>query len=121
MVPQEVLSSCILKYGDIGNAVWTSVADTVYVAAFIYERHTVNAFFDQTGRWLKSETKLKSSEVPAAVVNTVTFVYPGRSISKACYVEKADEETTYMLTLKRGRNVEEVELSTLGAVIDNEE
>ena len=119
-VPDAVQSACIVKYGEISDATWSSLADTIFVITFIKETRNTHAFFNNLGQWLKSETELKSSELPAAVVNTITYVFPGRSISKALYVEKKDAEAIYLLSLKRGRHVEEVKLSTLGAVLDEE-
>jgi hypothetical protein len=117
-VPDAVQSAYLIKYGEINGATWTSVADTIFVSTFIKETRSTQAFFNHLGQWLKSETELKSSELPAAVVQTITYVFPGRSISKALYVENKDAQATYLLSLKRGRHVEEVRLSTLGALLD---
>jgi len=118
-VPEEVLSACVLKYGDIKNAAWTSVADTVFVSSFVLERHAVSAFFDRTGRWLKSETELRSSELPLVVVQTVINVFGGRKIKMARLVYINNADPVYILSLKRGGKVEEITLSTGGVVLED--
>ena len=40
------------------------------------------AYFDENGRWIKTETELLSSELPSVMVKTVVGAYKGNSIFK---------------------------------------
>jgi len=115
--PPNVVAAFESRFGNDVIAKWELSADKVYVASFILSDHPVKSYFDENGKWNKTETELLSSELPTVIVRTVLHAYGGKSISKSLQVEELDKETIYRLSLKRGGSITEVEFTPGGVIL----
>jgi hypothetical protein len=113
----EALASFESRFGKDISARWELSADKLLVASFTNSGHPSEAYFSEDGKWIKSETEYISSELPSVIVQTVLGAYKGSSISKSLKIEETDKETIYRLSLKRGGNITEVELSSGGVIL----
>ena len=77
--------------------------------------------FDQSGKWIVTETEIKSSELPAAVTASLGKELPGYKIDESEKVETADKGTYYEVVMKKGKSIMEVEISGDGKVMKKEE
>ena len=113
----KVISSFELKFGKDINAVWELASDKSFVGNFTISGHPAKAYFDENGRWIKTETEFISSELPSVIVKTVLGAYMGSTISKSLKIDEFEKETIYRLSLKRGGIITEVELSSGGVIL----
>jgi hypothetical protein len=115
--PPNVAAAFESRFGNEVDVMWELSADEVYVASFVLSDQPVKSYFDENGKWNKTETEILSSELPTVLVRTVLHAYGGKSISKAQKVEELDKETIYRLSLKRGGSITEVEFTPGGVIL----
>jgi hypothetical protein len=113
----EVLASYETRFGKDVNANWELSSDKSFVANLTISGHPVKAYFEENGRWIKSETEYISSELPSVIVKTVLGAYKGYNISKSLKIDEIEKETVYRLSLKRGGNITEVDLTPGGVIL----
>jgi hypothetical protein len=113
----RVLAVFESKFGKDISATWELSSDKSYVANFTISGHLAKAYFDENGRWIKTETEFLSSELPPVIVKTVLGAYKGSTISKSLKIDEIEKETIYRLSLKRGGIITEVELSSGGVIL----
>jgi len=75
-------------------------------AEFTLSGKATSASFDLAGKWLESETEIKSSELPAAVKASIEKQYAGAKMGETALIETPDFNG-YEITLKvKGKNIE---------------
>ncbi|HJZ39560.1 MAG TPA: PepSY-like domain-containing protein [Bacteroidales bacterium] len=119
-VPEAAQRSFVSRYGTDKEVQWKKTGENDYQAVFQSGHQPAVAFYDRNGNWLKTETELKSNELPLVIVETVKNAFRGSSISKSFQVEKNSGENTFLISLKRGNRVREVELSSGGVILSDE-
>lgn len=118
--PEAAQRSFVSRYGTDKEVLWKKTGENDYQAVFQSGEQPAVAYYDRNGNWLKTETELKSNELPLVIVETVKNAYRGSSISGAFLVEKNSGENTFLISLKRGNQLSEVELSSGGVILSNE-
>ena len=113
----KVIASFESKFGKDVSTTWELSSDKSYVANFTISGHQAKACFDENGRWIKTETEFISSELPSVIIKTVLGAYKGSTISKSLKIDEFEKETIYRLSLKRGGNITEVELTPGGVIL----
>ncbi len=113
----KVIASFESKFGKDISATWELSSDKSCVGTFTISDHPAKAYFDENGRWIKTETEFLSSELPSVIVKTVLGAYKGSTISKSLQIDEFEKETIYRLSLKRGGNLTEVELTSGGVIL----
>jgi len=116
-IPEAVQDSFRLRYSLAENIAWESTDNNGFVAVFTSDQHITRVYFDNTGNLNSTETELNSSEIPLVIMETVKSAFGGRKIKKSIKVENSSGESTYILTLKRGKDIREVEFSTIGVIM----
>ena len=115
--PSSVIASFESKFGKDISVVWEISSDKSCVGNFTFSGHPAKAYFNENGRWIKTETEFISSELPTVIVKTVLGAYMGSTISKSLRIDEFEKETIYRLSLKRGGNLTEVELTPGGVIL----
>jgi hypothetical protein len=113
----EVFASFETRFGKDVNTNWELSPDKSYVANLTISGHPIKAYFEANGRWVKSETEFISSELPSVIVKTVLGAYRGYTISKSLKIDEIEKETVYRLSLKRGGNITDVDLTPGGVIL----
>lgn len=113
----KVITSFESKFGKDIITKWELSSDKSYVANFAISGHSVKAYFVENGNWIKTETEFLSSELPSVIVKTVLGAYKGSNISKSLKVDEIEKGTFYRLSLKRGGNITEVEITPGGVIL----
>jgi hypothetical protein len=114
-----VIASFEMKFGKDRDVRWKISDQSDYQAVFNQDQHPVVVYFNKNGNWLKTETELLSSELPAVILRTIVNAFKGNSIRKAYQVEKPDEGKTFRLILKSGRQLSTIDLTTDGVILNN--
>ena len=117
--PQTILTNFETMFGKKTDIRWENPAQDIFQASFTRDGHPTSASFDGQGNWLKTETELLPSEVPAVIISTVAGAFHGRSITRALKIEESNKELIFRLFLKKGRQVSTVDLNTQGVIMIN--
>jgi hypothetical protein len=113
----KVIASFESRFGKEISVKWELSSDKIYAASFSASGHPSKSYFDENGEWIKTETEFLSSELPSVILQTVLGAYKGSTISKSLKVDENEKETIYRLSLKRGGNITEVELTSGGVIL----
>jgi hypothetical protein len=113
----KVITSFESKFGKNISTKWELSSDKSYVANFTFSGHPAKSYFDENGRWIKTETEFLSSELPTVLVKTVLGAYKGSTISKSLKIDETEKETIYRLSLKSGGSITDVELTPGGVIL----
>jgi hypothetical protein len=115
--PPEVVSAAFAsQFNNAGRVHWEG-AGRDFSASFSADGHDVTAFFGSDGTWLKTETEMISSELPAVVVKTIVGAFPGNSVTKTARVDSAGNVTYYRLDIRRKGKTAVVRLNPGGVIL----
>jgi Putative beta-lactamase-inhibitor-like, PepSY-like len=120
-VPEAVKKAFVQKFKDAKEVKWSRESPTEFEAEFEVGKMEQSANFDNAGKWLVTETEIKSSELPHSVQAAIAKEYAAYKIEEAEKVESADHGTLYEVELKNGKLKYEVQLSAEGEVLKKEE
>jgi hypothetical protein len=120
-VPEGVKKAFNQKFAGAKEVKWSKEGATEFEAEFDLGGHEQSASFDNTGKWMETETEIKKSELPQAVQATIAKEFTGYKIEEAEKAESPGQGSFYEVTLKNGKIGYEVQLSADGKVIKREE
>jgi hypothetical protein len=80
----------------------------------------MSACFDNSGKWIESETAISEKELPVAVINTLNTEFQGYKKSPVEIFENP-EMKGFELTLKKGESSLEVVIDNSGKIIKKTE
>ncbi|HEX7585947.1 MAG TPA: PepSY-like domain-containing protein [Prolixibacteraceae bacterium] len=104
--PAIVLKAFGQKFQKAEKVKWDMEEAKEWEAEFTLSGKATSASFDLAGKWLESETEIKSSELPAAVKISIEKQYAGAKMRETALIETPDFNG-YEITLKvKGKNVE---------------
>ncbi|MEZ4804632.1 MAG: PepSY-like domain-containing protein [Bacteroidia bacterium] len=119
-VPTAVKAAFSAKYPKAQKVEWEAEEDNTYEADFKLYKINYSASFDQTGKWLETETEIKVSELPEAVANAIKTNYPEYKIEEAELVETHDRGTVYEVDIEKGEEAFSLEISSTGTILKKE-
>ena len=82
-VPTVVTSAFKAKFPNATKTSWEMENANEYEAGFKQNGDEVSANFDNTGKWLETETEIKISALPVAVQNALSKDFAGFKIEEA--------------------------------------
>ena len=118
--PENVKKEFIKKYASAQSITWDSEEKNEWEAEFKMENKKMSASFDNSGKWIESETEISEKELPATVVNTLNKDFQGYKKGLVEIFENS-EMKAFELTLKKGESTLEVLFDSTGKVIKNSE
>ena len=101
-VPTAVLSAFKAKFPNATKTSWELENANEYEAGFKLNGEEVSANFDNTGKWLETETEIKVSALPAAVQAALTKDFAGFKINEASKIKSAKEGNCYEAEIEKG-------------------
>ena len=118
-VPPAVTSKFTSTYTNTSNVSWELDYDN-YVAKFKNNKVDVEVTFNKEGNWLKTETPITHSALPAGVKATLTHQF---NVYKENDIEKVDspQGTTYAIDLEANSLNYSVVVSDVGDIVSKEE
>jgi len=119
-VPAPVASAFKSKFPTVTHANWKMEDGKNYVAEFSMNNAFESAKFNPSGGWLKTDTSIKTTEIPTAVKETITKQFTGYTIGTASKMENADHGNGYEVELSKGKDMVDVVLSAKGVVMSQE-
>lgn len=119
-VPAPVATSFKSKFPSVTHTNWKMEDGKNYVAEFSMNNAFESAHFTPSGGWLRTDTSIKTTEIPAAVKETITKQFTGYTIGSASKMENADHGNGYEVELSKGKDMVDVVLSAKGMVMSQE-
>ena len=92
-VPQTVKTSFAKQYPGVATK-WEK-ENGKYEASFKKDGNTMSALFEKNGTMTESETDIKVSALPAAILAYVKANYKGKTIKEGAKITKADGTVMY--------------------------
>ena len=98
-VPDAVKNAFAKSFPNTPVKKWDK-EDGNYEANFTKDKKSMSATFDATGKWTETETDIKVSELPAAVINYVKSTYNGATIKEAAVLSNTERKKMYEAEVK---------------------
>jgi Protein of unknown function (DUF2874). len=114
--PENIKKEFIKKYAIAQSVKWDSEGKNEWEAEFIMDSKKMSASFDNSGKWIESETVITEKELPASVVSTLNKDYQGY---KKGHIEifENPEIKGFELGLKKGKTSIEIIIDNNGKII----
>ncbi len=119
-VPPAVSHAFRAKYAAAQQESWELVASNTYQVGFFNAKKRQTARFDNTGKWLETETDVTNGQIPRPVSNAIPKNFPGFDIQIMSQIEAADGTITYEVVLFKGRENYDVVFSVKGEILKKE-
>ena len=118
-VPTAVKNAMKAKFPTAINIKWEQEGKD-YEAGFKNDKLKLSALFDNTGKWLVTETEIEATKLPKAVSDAFAKEYPGYSMKEAEILDTADNGTLYELEVSKGKEKLELQYTPAGKMIKKE-
>ncbi|TMI61509.1 MAG: hypothetical protein E6H07_18470 [Bacteroidetes bacterium] len=115
-VPAPVKTAFNNKFPGATDIKWEKENKKELEANFKMNNADVSANFGLDGAWVETETTIPSSELPAAVTNTVNTKYPGAVYGRTEKIEKPGGRILYEVNITVNNKKKELELNPDGSI-----
>ena len=115
-VPENVKKEFTGKFPTAQNVKWGSEEDNEWEAEFKMNGKEMSSSYDNSGKWLETETEISSKELPAAVTASLKNEFAGYKTGEMSFVEST-ELKGYEISLKKGESSLEVVFDNNGVVL----
>jgi uncharacterized membrane protein YkoI len=119
-VPSPVKDSFTKRFPNAKDVSWSKENATEFEAEFKTNDREQSANFDQTGKWVETETEIKTKDLPAAVQAALAKEFSGYKVEEA-ELNESSNSTLYEVEIEKGKSAYEVQFSADGKVIKKEE
>jgi len=116
-VPAAVTSAFKEKFPTTTKTSWEIENTNEYEAGFKLNGEEVSANFDNTGKWLETETEIKVSDLPSAVLDALAKDYAGFKIEEASKIESVKYGNCFEAEVKKGEEAFDVLFTSDGKVL----
>jgi hypothetical protein len=107
-VPAAVTSAFKARFPSITKATWEMEHANEYEAAFKLNGGEASANFDNTGKWLETETEIKVSALPAPIQKSISKDFAGFKIKEATKVESLKNGSSFEAEIEKGEETFDV-------------
>lgn len=107
-VPAAVASAFKAKFPNATKTSWEMENANEYEAEFKLNGKEVSANFDNTGKWLETETEIRVSALPMAVKNALKKDFAGFKIEEASKIESAKDGNCFEAEIEKGEETFDV-------------
>jgi hypothetical protein len=115
-VPTAVSKAFNNKYAGATNVKWGKENAKEYEAEFKLNGNSVSANFGADGSWVETETEIKVSDLPAAVIDAIKKNYPGAVITVAEKLEEPGDKLLFETVIKVKGKKKTLEMNANGSV-----
>ena len=116
-VPSSVLKAFQSKFPGAADPTWELEHEKDYEVNFKINSARHSAVFDSKGNWLESESKIKVSELPAAVKESIIKQFPGFKVEEAENYEDAEHGSCYEVEIEKGKETFDILIKANGEII----
>jgi len=119
-VPAAVSDAFKAKFPTSTPIKWENENSTEYEAEFKIDGVECSANFDQTGKWLETETEIEISKIPIPVSQALAKNFEGYKVEEAEKIEKPDSIINYEVEVLKGKEKVEIHISKSGEILKKE-
>ena len=119
-VPTAVKQAFAKNFPSAKEVKWSKENATEFEAEFKSGATEKSANFDQSGKWVVTETEIKKSDLPQAVQAAVAKEFAGYKMDEIEKVEKPDNVVLYEMEIEKNKIVYEVQFTPDGKMIKKE-
>ena len=112
LVPENVKATFEKMFPEAKSIQWSFEDSKTWEADFKMKCKKMSANFDADGKWMETETGLKTKSLPENVSNVVKSEFPGYRIEEVCLVETT-EMNAYEIGIEKKEAGIEIELEIL--------
>ena len=116
-VPAAVTSAFKTKFPTVTKATWEMEGKTEYEVNFLLGGVKASANFDNTGKWLETETELNISALPAAIQSTLKKDFAGFKINEATKIESVKHGNCYEAEIEKGEETFDILFTVDGKIL----
>ena len=116
-VPAAVSSAFKSKFPTATKVSWEMENETEYEANFKLNGEEVSANFDNTGKWLETETEIKVSALPTAIQSALKNEFLGFKVEEASKIESVKNGNCYEAEIEKGEETFDMLFTPEGKVI----
>lgn len=120
-VPPAAANTFKQKFPNGSQPGWAKGKDNVYQVGFFNGKKMQTALFDNTGKWLQTETEINYNALPAKVQRAFENEFDGYKVQEAFEVETPDKGITYEIIAYRGPRNFAATFSAKGELLKKEE
>lgn len=120
-VPAAVKQAFTKQFSGVKNVKWSKESETEFEAEFKTSQGEQSANFDQSGKWIITETEVSEKSLPAAVQATLKKEFANYKIEETEKAETADQGTFFEVKLEQGEKTIVAQISPDGKVLKTEE
>jgi hypothetical protein len=114
--PENIKKEFAKKYPTAQNVKWGSEGDNEWEAEFKMNGKEMSASYNNSGKWLETETEISSKELPSAVTASLKKEFAGYKTGEMSIIENP-ELKGYEIALKKGETSLEVIFDNNGVVL----
>jgi outer membrane lipoprotein-sorting protein len=119
-LPENVKREFAKKYPSAQSVKWDSESPNEWEAEFKMDGKRMSTCFDNSAKWLESETEISEKELPAAVLITLNSEFQGYK-KNAIEILENPEMKCFELALKKGESTLEVVIDNSGKIVKKTE
>ena len=116
--PEAVKKAFTQKYAAAKSVKWDKESANEWEAEFKLNGKEMTAAYDNSGKWLETETEISEKELPAAVIATLNKEFSGYKKGEIAIVENPDMKG-FEIGLKNGTSAMEIVIDDNGKVLKN--
>jgi hypothetical protein len=114
--PENVKKEFLKKYATAQSVKWESEEQNEWEAEFVMDGKQMSAAFDNSGKWMESETAITEKDLPVVVLNALNKDYPGYKKGDISIFEDSKNKG-FELTLTKGKSSIEILVDNAGKII----
>ena len=118
--PKAVTDNFTKKFAGATKVKWDQEEENEWEAEFKMNGNEMSASFDNTGKWLETEAKLKKSDLPEKVLSAVTSEYDGWKIESVESIE-TPEMKAFEIGIEKGKEELEIQVTADGKITSSKE
>lgn len=116
-VPAAVSSAFKTKFPKATNASWEMENKTEFEVNFKQNKVETSANFDNSGKWLETETELKVTALPTAIQSTLKKDFAGFKINEVSKIASIKHGNCYEAEIEKGEETFDVLFKVDGKVL----
>jgi len=116
-VPATVTSAFKAKFPNATKTSWEMESANEYEAGFKLNGEEVSANFDNTGKWLETETEIKVSALPASIQSALSKDCAGFKINEASKIESVKNGNCFEAEIEKGEETFDVLFTVDGKML----
>jgi hypothetical protein len=116
-VPAAVTSAFKAKFPTATKTSWQMEKANEYEAGFKLNGNEISANFDNTGKWLETETEINVSALPASVQSALIKDFAGFKINEASKIESVKNGNCFEAEIEKGEETFDVLFTADGKML----